>query len=191
MTKDERDQLIIRYFKDEMSPSEREQFEEEVQANSELKEEVDLFRNLNLAFFEIEKEKFKNHHLKALKYSLQAGNSFRSGFKVVFSIIAASLLLIAVTWSLFISKDIDKEDIYFAHFEPYPNVEYPITRGSNDLKMEAFSRYEMQDYKNAIHLFEKLSELQSERLHSYYFYSGISYMGLSDFKTALLKFEWV
>jgi len=103
--------------------------------------------------------------------------------------VAASLVLVAVTWVLLLTNT-TPEKLYAEYFEVYPNVEAPIYRDSAQadsltVKDLAFRRYADEDYDMAIELFESIVNPDEGTR----FYLGMSYLTKGEAKKAATIWE--
>jgi tetratricopeptide (TPR) repeat protein len=86
-----------------------------------------------------------------------------SGSWYLYAAAACITLLIVAGIFLWPSQQ-STDELYAAHFEPFPNVFQPTLRTERvaDLRTEAFGAYEAENYQRAAALFTRLNEQQSD-----------------------------
>jgi len=171
--------LIEKYFLKQLSTSEMKQFNEQLVSNFEFKKEFDFQKNLKQVIEVEEDEAFKKT-LQNYELEMKPKNHFK-----LWKIAASLLVLFGLSYFVLFQNNVSNEELFAQNFEPYRNVILPIERGdvSTDLKTQAFTAYEKGNYKNAISLFSKLQETQTNLY--YVFYKANSYLALENTKEAI------
>jgi len=110
----------------------------------------------------------------------------------VFRAIAASVVLLVVVWVAFgPMKKVNNQELVAEYFDPYDNANSP-TRGegvaSKDIAAEAFTAYDLGDYRSSIPLFEEALENEDDVLMNT-FYIGNAYLATGDGKKAISSFS--
>lgn len=152
-------ELIERYFDNEMSESEKQEFIEQVKNDLELRHLFDRERLLiNTARLNAARNNLE--FLKDLDKTLPAVNPEPRTSRFLYYAVAASvMLLIAVGIFVFNPKQDSPSELYAEYFVPYPNVFEPTVRGASTSakRTQAFQSYEQGDYTNAASLFSELT----------------------------------
>lgn len=184
--------LISRYLEGEMDPIEATGFEEALENNPELKEEVDLYREVDQAIADTEvldlRAQLDEIH-EELSPQLEKLTR-KSPKRVLRYAVAASIAVVISlgTYSLFFKK-VDNNKIVSEFYKPYDVT--LVNRSSNDhilpLMREALYKYDNEEYREAVSLFREILEVKPEMTASY-LYSGISYMELKEYVNAEKSF---
>lgn len=187
--------LISKYLEGEMDPIEASGFEETLENNPELKEEVDLYREVDSAIADTEvlelRAQLDEIH-EELSPELEK-LSRKSSKRVLRYAVAASIAVIISlgTYSLFFKK-VNNNKIVSEFYKPYDVT--LVNRSANDHiapeMREALYYYENHEYSKAVTLFDKILEMKPEMTASN-FYSGISYMELGEYSKAKSSFNAV
>jgi tetratricopeptide (TPR) repeat protein len=187
--------LISRYLEGEMDPIEATGFEEALENNPELKEELDLYREVDNAIADSEvldlRAQLDEIH-EELSPQLEKLTR-KSSKRVLRYAVAASIAVIISlgTYSLFFNK-VNNNKIVSEFYKPYDVT--LVNRSANDhiipLMREALYKYENKEYREAVTLFRKILEVKPEMTASY-LYSGISYMELKEYVNAEKSFNAV
>lgn len=171
-----------------MDPIEATAFEETLENDPELKEEVDLYREVEAAIADTEMLDLRaqldeiHEELTPQLEKLKRNSSKR----ILRYAVAASLAVIISlgTYSLFF-RNVNNNRIVTEFYKPYDVT--LINRSANTsitpLMREALYKYENQEYKEAISLFRDILELNPEMTASH-LYSGISYLEIEEYTHA-------
>lgn len=180
--------MISKYLEGEMDPIEASGFEESLENNPELKEEVDLYREVESAIADTEvldlRAQLDEIH-EELSPQLEKLKK-KSSKRVLRYAVAASIAVIISlgTYSLFFKK-VNNNKIVSEFYKPYDVT--LVNRSANDhiipLMREALYKYENHEYREAVSLFQEILEVKPEMTASY-LYSGISYMELKEYVNA-------
>jgi tetratricopeptide (TPR) repeat protein len=152
----DQEELINAYLEGTLSPEDRELFENLVAQNPDYSAEFESHRKLKAAITLSERENLKGF-LSELEPAKQptASTSIKSW---IYSTVAACVVVL-IGYFLWITLSMSpSEKLYARHYETYPNLVVPSTRGVNpaDLKAEAFLAYDNADFGKAAGLFEQL-----------------------------------
>jgi tetratricopeptide (TPR) repeat protein len=105
--------------------------------------------------------------------------------------VAASLSILALCAYLLWPRPADPKELFAEYFEPYPNVIMPTVRGDlkgdTALKARAYKAYDLENYKEAIALFEEVDQKDEGVL----LYLGNAYLANGDAARAIRLFEKV
>lgn len=158
----EREELIDKYLHSELTPAEKEQFDDLLTSDISFKEDLDLLSNLkNVAGAEDRDDLRKQ--MASFEAKIAANDTkVVPLFNYKKLLVAASILLIVSIGviSLLDPFGVNTNDLYASNFEPYKNVVTPIVRGTADDNEEitAFSSYENKEYLVSAEQFGKLYE---------------------------------
>jgi len=174
--------LIDRYIQGEMTMEEVKKFEEVLNKDATLKEEVDLYLVLKADYHIEKKHHFDNliftEELNPKKVLINKSSRQKALLlKPIFRI--AALLTLGIGMTFFAYKY-----LHFANstqelaqtylLERYP--EPPIKRGQSDMLLtQAQNAYKSQTYNEAIQGFQKI-EQNGDANAEHYFYLGLSYL---------------
>ena len=157
---------------------ELEMFEEQMQNDRTLAEEVrvqkEIMLSINQVFDQELKQKLKEANFSSTKKLITLNQVYA---------IAASLTLLLVFGYVFLKPSKTAEQIYLSYYQSYPNIIDPKERGKSQKNENAYSLYEQKNYKAAIGEFKNLIENDSKNA-AHYFYLGISAMELTDYPLA-------
>ena len=107
----------------------------------------------------------KKKRIKKIRYSYISG-------------IAASILLIVVSFIALNNRNPDLQKLYSDFYTPYPNVESPISR-DKDIEYTAFNYYENGNYTKALEVFMQMQDVFHENT-AVVFYTGLTQLALSN-----------
>lgn len=176
-------ELIAKYFENSLTPQEQLLFEEKLQQDAEFEAEFEFHAALKKAVTVAERQK--------IKAQIQKFESNEKDTIKVFSLRKlmpyAAVFLVVISIGLFfiLNQKNESNQLYASYFEPYPNIEVSNLRANTKktLENQAFTVYDLEDYKLAQTLFTKLLENNSkDYLH---FYNGMCLMQLENFDFAL------
>ncbi|MEK6476868.1 tetratricopeptide repeat protein [Catalinimonas sp. 4WD22] len=177
--------LIDRYCRGSLSEAEKRDFEQKMNQNPGLKEEVEQHADLIKGM----QHHFSSELKSRLKESDQAskGSKGSKSYRRIF----LNSLAVAATISLFfvlgyvLMDNASPEALYQTHYQAYPNIVNPVERSASAESSElnnAMRAYEQGDYQEAVTLFEQAEEPLST---SYEFYLAISYLELANYQNAV------
>ena len=192
---DKNKHLISKYLEGEMDPIEATGFEEALERNPELKEELDLFREVEHAIADTEvldlRAQLDEIH-EELSPQLEKLTRKSSKRVLRYAVAASIAVFISLgTYSLFFKK-MNNTKIVSEFYKPYDVT--LVNRSANahisPLLREALYKYENRQYKAAIGLFQEILEINPQMTASY-LYSGISYLEIKEFVNAEESFQAV
>jgi tetratricopeptide (TPR) repeat protein len=171
----DQEELINAYLDGRLDPKDQKLLEDMIAQNPEYRSEVEAHRKVKAAITLAERE-----NLKSFLDTLQPAESTnKSAWKSwTLSGVAASTLVL-VGYFLWTTLSMSPgEKLYTRHFELYPNLVAPTTRGvqTEDLKAKAFLAYDNGEFELAAARFE---ELKSQPNSEYaLLYLGICHLEL-------------
>ncbi len=184
------DDKFDRYLRDEMDAEERQAFEDLLNEDESLKEEVDLQEDITAGIDLFGSEELKRQLQQSeesatvpLTFSQERSKEQSDKAKAVrplyFALATAAsfILVIVAVWLL--NPGGSSQDLYAAYYEPYPNVVNPVERSEGiptDAAGQAMYYYEQGNYQQAIALFTQ----QMPTDVAYQFYLGVSYLAVQQ-----------
>ncbi|MVO09477.1 hypothetical protein GOQ30_09940 [Flavobacterium sp. TP390] len=179
-------ELIEKYFENNLTSKEQKELEDKLENDAEFRSEFEFYTELKKAVMVSERQKIKNQ--------IQAFETAKKESSAKFTIrkLLPYAALFAIVFSLvlyFSSNQNSNASLYASHFEPYPNVEISNLRNDSNSssEKEAFTAYDLGDYKLAQELFGKI--IETEPKDYLYFYNGICLMELNKYDLALTQFN--
>ncbi|MEM9829464.1 MAG: tetratricopeptide repeat protein [Bacteroidota bacterium] len=175
-----------RYLREEMDAEERQAFENLLNEDESLQEEVklqqDIVEGIGLFGSETLKRQLQQSEEPAtVPLNVHRGNPSEKQKKearpLYFALATAAsfgLVLVAV-WLL--SPGGSSQQMYTAYYQPYPNVVNPLERSEGvptDAAGQAMYYYEQGNYEQAIALLTQEASVDN----AYQFYLGVSYLGI-------------
>ncbi|MDG1331179.1 MAG: hypothetical protein P8P74_02540 [Crocinitomicaceae bacterium] len=165
--------LIRRYFKGELSDSERVEVELRQLEDTEFADLMINFKSTQDGIRLAKKDALKERLKEIESQKKPKGRFMRIA-------IAASIAIIfgvggMILWNQFLSSP---ENLYTEYYEPYPNIYAPITRDGDSLSSleNAFAHYELGEYKKALKGFN--AELEINDNQDVLFYKAITLIQL-------------
>lgn len=154
--------LLYNYFSNQLTAEQERAFNDLLDTDPDFKAQFIFEKDLQLAIRKKEKQdlKAKLQGFERELHERSSVTSSKSRFRP-WSIAASVAMLLAVGWFGYNAfSGMSNQDLYNAHFEPYPNTVYTITRsdGNQSLERKAFVAYESQDYEGAARLFLEAGE---------------------------------
>lgn len=182
-------ELIKKYLANELSPQERNAFEQEMENDPFLMESIDGWSMHQEALTMSDLNTLENKlNTKIDSKITQPGKG-----KVIslnFFRYAAAACIIGVlglvSWRLvFVQKNMDEQAIYASYFKPLTNPDATV-RGENDSTeaSQAIQAYEKEDYFEAIKYYEKLVANNPDNVKNNLFL-GISFLATNQPKKAI------
>ena len=178
--------LISKYLEGELDSGEIARFEEALLEDRELREEVDLYREVDGAIADTEVLELRAQ-LDELHEELTPQLEKRKATKRVLRYAVAASVAVVIslgTYSLFFKKVTDNK-IVSQFYKPY-DVTLVNRSANSDLDETlriALLKYENKDYNEAIRLFQKALEINPKMVASN-LYSGISYFEIKEYQKA-------
>ena len=171
------------YLSGEMSESERIAAQAKIKENPEIQAQLSDLEDM----YTVLKVHNRNLLKKTLQKADQETKSRTAAPKQVFMKyaigIAASIILLFVAY-WFLQSSSSPQELFAAHFEPYPN--YEIVRGEENQNSfsKAMYAYDQNDYRNAISLMESLLEKESKQ-EDLLLYLGVAYLANQQTQSAI------
>ncbi|MEM9686606.1 MAG: tetratricopeptide repeat protein [Bacteroidota bacterium] len=185
-----KEELLYKYFLDELSTEESEQFYALLETDSAFKAQFEFEKSVQRVVRTAERATLKDK-LQGLEQDIQQPVRHKWFHRTSWRIAASVAILIAVGLYYYTSNvTADMERLYTLNYEKYPNTVYPITRGDNQddsTERMAFVAYEASDYAGAIVLFTQLREEKQAKYID--FYLAQSYLGEGQIENAIASFK--
>jgi tetratricopeptide (TPR) repeat protein len=192
------DATLDRYLRDEMDAQERQQFEEQLAADTTLTEDLELQRD-TVAGIGLDGSQALKKRLQAVEANLaspapMAVSAKRPNrrFLTTWVAVAASLLTVVLLGYLFLIPPTSPEDLYVAYHKPFPNLINPAQRSveveEETLLEQAVRAYDAQRYDQALALFAQSND-SSTPGHTFYY--AASYLESGQPERAIPLFERV
>ncbi len=185
------DQLdqIEKYLSGELSREEVELFEKQIGEQEALRKQVEehrsLIKGLELGFNLEMKAQLKLEEQRLAREDVVAK---RRVVQLRWPVgLAAALAVILISVYLIKTKSIDSQELFASYYQPYPNVESPVSR-SETKGENAYALYEQGRYQEALDLFmQRIAESPTDPAPL--FYSGICHLELNETEKALAAFQ--
>lgn len=156
---DQDSRLIDKFLRSQLTDSERKAFESKMD-DSDFKDEVDFRKGLISVAERAGNEKF--HQILAKESRKLDGKKPKKKKGSLYLLIALIALLgLFGLWTILNSSEESPEEIYMAHYEPFPNLIAPTERASTDNLTgveKALSAYDNGEYSKAVSIFDTLSD---------------------------------
>lgn len=182
-------ELVKKYLANELSPQERNAFEQEMENDPFLKESIEGWS--------INDEQLTMNNLNAIENDLHAKIDTKMTKQEKGKVISMSFfryaaaaciigILALVSWRLInTGTNIDEQAIYASYFKPLTNPDATV-RGENGETEEslAIQAYEKEDYFEAVNAYQKLVANNPDNVKNNLFL-GISFLGTNQPKKAI------
>ena len=186
---------IDAYLMGHMNASEKTEFEKDLKKDSVLKNQLDETRMIIGGLKYVKRkdliQKMKATH-KNTKPLASVGKT-----RSIWILAAASIVLIIISTITFqyLNTSFTPDDIYAAHYEPYPNVIAPVVRSTDEIdvdeleqkKKKALELYENGEFSEALQIMAELDNSMNEYWLTFYRASAL--MALSEFQNAIALFQ--
>ncbi len=182
-------ELIEKYFENNLTPEEQFLFDEKLKNDADFKSELEFHSELKNAITVSERAKIKAQ-IKGFESS-KKDNIKVFNLRKLMTYAAVFLVVISIGIFFILNQKTDSNQLYASNFEPYPNIEVSNLRSNseNSLENEAFTAYDLENYKLAHELFTELLETESkDYLH---FYNAMCTMQLENFDLAINELSTV
>jgi len=192
---DKNKHLITKYLDGELGPREAARFEEALQKDSVLREEMDLYREVDEALADSEvmnlRAQLDEIH-EELSPQLEKRSKKRKKRALRYAVAATIAVIISLgTYNLFFKK-VTNDRIVSQFYKPYDVT--LVNRSANGhidrTLMDAMYQYENGQYRDAIESFKLVLNADPDMTASS-FYSGISYFELEEYLNADKSFTKV
>ena len=174
----DKEQLLERYFENQLSQEEALLFQNYLDTDASFAEEFAFQKNVKQAITLNERAE--------LKQKLQSFEKPKAKpFKIWYA--AASVVLLCGLGYYFTQNA--ATSVYDEFYQTYPNVVAPTVRGENseDIKSEAFYEYDNGNYEKSLVLFSKIYETDKDDYAL--FYKALSQMELQKTTEAIATFK--
>lgn len=176
------EELISKYFLDQLSPEEKVYFERLMATDKEFREQVEFENVLRKSIFQSEHFDLKRD-LQGIEKSLGKPQTSTKWY------LAAASIVIFIAIGFFWNSNRDTpERLFSEYYKVASNTSNPIVRTNNEVNetTRAFLAYENADYRRAQKLFEKVysSSNNSELL----FYEAMCYLEIGENQLAIDTF---
>lgn len=171
---------IEKYLQDELGHDEKVAFEEKIESNPNLKEDVEWTKRSIQGIENIG----VRETIQAIHYENKSDNQRKLRFLVVG--MAASILFFLCFWFL-IRTPQSNEELFVEYFEPYPDA-ISIRNSAENENLGGLIFYTSGDYKKAIEAFEKIDNKGKYEV-DIQFYRGLSYMATGSFTEPIKIFS--
>ena len=180
-------ETIKKYLANQLTPTERNAFEQEMENDAFLKESVEGFEMLtddDTKFTTIHTELNKQIDDKVIN-SKKGKVIFMNVYKLAAAACIIGVLSITTYRIFFAKKSVNEEQIYASYFKPLTNIDATV-RGENDDSDEkkAANAYENEDYFEALNIYQKLVSNNPKNVKNNLFL-GISYLATNQSKKAI------
>lgn len=179
---------IDAYLLDELSETQKLEFEEALRNDSELKREVDHYKAVKEGVEALGREDLKER-LKALeeKAAKEAKSSKRTMAWYSSRVAAVIILLILPLYFILTNlSEVDSQEVFAGHFEPYPVLANGVVRGDapDDPLSEGLRAYQNANYALAIAELKEIANRENESKNGS-FYLALSYLASDDASLAI------
>lgn len=182
-------ELIEKYFENNLTSEEQFLFDEKLKNDADFKSELEFHSELKNAIIVSERAKIKAK-IKGFESS-KKDNIKVFNLRKLMPYAAVFLVVISIGIFFILNQKTDSNQLYASNFEPYPNIEVSNLRSNseNSLENEAFTAYDLENYKLAHELFTEVLETESkDYLH---FYNAMCTMQLENFDLAIKELSTV
>ena len=189
---------IESYMHSELSEEELASFEAELTSNQNLKEEIELIKNIDLALKESDVMQLRSK-LQGIASQIaseeRTERSFSGKFKfrstVVISSIAASLILLLGITGL-LSRHSSQGEIYQKFYNKYETagIVRSASLTADQTLTAALQKYDNQEYEAALNLFSEVISNDQNNMVGH-FYSGVSLQETGKYQNAIQEYQAV
>ncbi|MFK7770510.1 MAG: tetratricopeptide repeat protein [Saprospiraceae bacterium] len=196
MNLEEKYTLIEKYLAEEMQGMELEKFEAQLQTDAELKEELNLHRQVTETL-----KGEKVHQLRSVLNDVDKNwetPSKKEPAKVVnfnfrrILTIAAAFALLVIGYQWFTNSDLSSEELYAANFETYPMLLNQRSAEENNASSVTYNNaitfYNKKDFTQAEAAFAKLLQDQPDNV-SFQFYQANIFLSSQNAANAIPIFQ--
>jgi len=182
-------ETIKKYLSNQLSPIDRNAFEQEMENDPFLKESVEGWSMNDEQLTMAHLNSFEKEIHERIDTKIFEQKKSKVLYMNVFKFAAAACvfgILCAVAYRvIFTNKNVDEQKIYTAYFKPLTNTDVTV-RGENDTTDEAKAAqaYEKEDYFEALNLYQKLVANNPNNVKNNLFL-GISFLATNQEKRAI------
>lgn len=184
-------ELIERYWEGKLSEVERIDFESRLLIDSELKEELDLYKNVVAGIKDAGEEKLR-HKLKVADEEIDATKIIpinkKSNFKIL-AFAASLILLIGLTTIWFFQRGSDMQSLANKYYEKEKGL--PMEMGMSNKKMdEVMVNYKNGNYSGMANQLNELLKSNPDNDTLTYFF-GIANYELKNYRPTIASFNQI
>jgi hypothetical protein len=190
-------ELIDRYIYQDLSADEMASFQAELDANSNLVNEINLIKNIDLALFESDIMLLRNN-LQSISEKVisekKVEQSFIAKFKknrILISAVAASLIIFLGITSLLPGKNSHNE-LYQKFYTTYQTsgISRSFDLATDQTLTAALQKFDNKEYDTAIVLLQKVIDLDQNNMVGH-FYSGMALQETKKYQAAIGQYQAV
>jgi tetratricopeptide (TPR) repeat protein len=188
--------ILQKYLDNELSESELNRFEQELNASPELMVDMDLFKEVDEAISDTEVLDFRSQ-LSGLREETHRSESGRKVFRFSrpwhYAASAAIALLVAIGLATVLGRPLSNSDLFVKYMKPYELVLTNRSIESDIVKAvmnNAEVAYMNGDFERASMWFSEVLDMDPEKIEAE-FSIGVSNMGLQNFVDASESFDRV
>jgi len=188
---------IEEYIHNELSDEELASFENELSTNQKLQDEISFIKGIDEALKESDIMQLRGnlqHIAGEIAENKQNQRSFAGRFnakRIAISTVAACLVLL-LGISGILSKHSSPGDIYQEFYNKYEvtGTARSVSANANKTLAEALTKYENQDYKAALELFNQVISSNPNNMAGH-FYAGVSLQETGKYSNAINEYKTV
>jgi tetratricopeptide (TPR) repeat protein len=184
-------ELIEKYLRGELDGDLLNFFREKLSSDRAFLDEVNMQKELTEAIRGVGRDRlkvrFKSFHEDVLSYHSNNRRENRIPFYAVAATL--SIVLLGLAYYLF-ERTTTAEEVFVAHYKPYPNTVFPNNRNGLDViseEQQAFAYYDNGEFEKSRILFERIVEQEENEVAR--FYLGNVYLALGHTSKAINTFS--
>ncbi len=182
------------YIYNELSEDELTSFEDKLSSSLDLRAEIDLVKNIDLALSEDDVMELRNNLRKIARKTDHAERSFITKFKsrkLVLTSVAASLILLLGISGL-MSRQSSHDELYRNFYSKYQTtgISRSATSTPDKTLSIALQKFDNQDYESALNLFKDVVARDQGNMVGH-FYTGVSLQETGKYQKAIREYETV
>jgi len=189
----DKEQLLLNYFTNDLTPEQEQRFNELLATDSEFKQQYDFEKNLQNVIRDKESLELKS---KLIGFEKEIASetpvrTLRPNYRK-WAMAASIALVVALGWLGYNNlSGPNYGNLYETNFQEYPNTVFAVTRGETveSIERDAFVAYESGNYQTALDNFEKIPA--TDRAEYIDFYIGQSQLNLGETANAKTSFASV
>lgn len=187
--------FIERYLQGEMSREEIAWFEKELEGNENLKQELNLRKQVNDVLADKDMMDFKLQldeiHQEIFEVTEKSEYSLKIAYRKVYYA-ATTLAFLVIVFSFYLmNRNYSNEKLLLKYYNPQQEVVTFRSADPNQSQLsKAMDHYYKKEYKNAIAIFEELLTEDKSQI-GLNLYSGIAHMEIEEYKEANQKFNHI
>jgi len=187
----DKEQLLLNYFMNDLTPEQEMQFNELLATDSEFKQQFDFEKDLQGVIRDKEASELKSKLVGFEKNIAKETpvRTLRPNYRK-WAMAASIALLVTLGWLGYNNfSGPNYGNLYESNFQEYPNTVYSITRGETveSIERDAFAAYEAGNYQTAIDNFNKIPATDKKEYLD--FYMGQSHLVLAQISEAKDSFN--